>query len=161
MVNEIITKSDILLTASDVVKWREEDKRLEEEIRERQQRRNDLRRKLDAAEIFAETPVDQPPNPEPAKSNVAESDVDAESAPVALCANLRKTGEALKVQQIRARLIELGFGEKLKAQPNYHYSLVYRLSKNGKLIKRGSKYRAPLIESPEGETGAVGAPAHH
>ncbi len=149
-----MTKRDILLTASDVMKWRDEDKRLEEEIREKQQRRNDLRRKLDAAEIFAETPSYQAPNPEISTPSGHESDIDAESAPVALCANLSKTGESLKVHQIRTRLIELGFEGKFKTQPNYHYSLAYRLSKSGKLVKRGAKYRTPPVNSPEGETGA-------
>src|SRR6202023_3954308 len=61
---------------------------------------------------------------------------------------LREAGESLNVRQIKARLIELGFGDKFKTQPNYHYSLVYRLSKSSKLLKRGSKYRAPPASSP-------------
>jgi hypothetical protein len=156
-----MTKNDILLTANDVAKWREEDARLEEEIRKAQQRRNELRRKLDAAAIFAEISSGEPVEQVGIKPNGHESESDADSAPVALCANLRKTGEALKVAQIKQRLIELGFGSKIEASPSYPYTLVYRLAKTGKLLKRGSKYRVPPISSPEGETGVVGTPAHH
>ena len=153
-------KNDVLLTASDIPKWREEDKQLAEQIRQLEQRRTEVKRKLDAAEVFAGAPVAEAPAP---LSNGHDTEDSTDSAPVALVANLRKTGDSLKVQGIRARLIELGFEDKIKAQPNYHYSLAYRLSrgKNPKLIKRGAKYRAAPVSSPEGETEAVGASVRH
>ena len=49
------------------------------------------------------------------------------SAAVLLCEELRRTGDSLKVRQIKERLIKLGFGEKFTAQPTFHYGLVYRL----------------------------------
>ena len=56
--------------------------------------------------------------------------------------------------------MDLGHAEKAN-QKNYIYGLLFRLVKSGKLIKRGSKYRAAPISSPEGEAEAVGASAHH
>ena len=53
----------VLLTAADLIKWREEDKMLDEQIRELQQRRSENKRKLDAAEVFAEALSIGPPSP--------------------------------------------------------------------------------------------------
>jgi hypothetical protein len=44
------------------------------------------------------------------------------------------------------------------ARKNYVYGLPFRLVKSGKLVKRGSKYRAAPISSPQGEAEAVGPP---
>jgi hypothetical protein len=154
----MVGKSDVLLTADDVSKWREKDKELAEQIRQLEQRRAEVKRKLEAAEVFVGAPYGEAAAP---VSNGHDTEDTADSAPVALVANLRKTGDSLKVQGIKARLIELGFGDKIKAQPNYHYSLAYRLTRSGKLIKRGSKYRAAPIRSPEGETEANGASVRH
>lgn len=159
--DDMANKSEVLLTASDLLKWREEDKELDEKIRQLQQRRSDLKRKLDAAEVFADALATGPVSGLLSQANGHDSEEPSESPAVALCENLRKTGESLKVQQIKARLIELGFGAKIEVQPNYTYTLVYRLSKSGKLLKRGSRYRAPPDSSPEGETEAVGASVRH
>lgn len=155
-----MSKNDILLTAADLLKWREEDKQLDERIRQLQQQRSEIKRKLDAAEVFAGALSLGPIEPSLPKINGHATDESSDSPPALLCANLRKTGESLNVRQIKARLIELGFEDKFKTQPNYHYSLAYRLSKSGKLLKQGSKYRAPPTSSPEGETEAVGASVH-
>jgi hypothetical protein len=155
----MMSKGSVLLTADDLLRWRTEDKELDDQIRALQLRRAEVKRKLDAAEVFAEklsaTP-DRPTAP-PAPSQTPDDDEEGDSAPKALVANLAMTGESLNVKQVRARLIELGFGEKIKTRPNYHYSLVYRLTRRGKLLRRGTKYRAAPISSPEGETEAVGA----
>jgi hypothetical protein len=74
---------------------------------------------------------------------------------------MRKTGASLNAKGIKSALIELGFGEKVRTQPNYHYTMTYRLVKSGKLLKRGMKYRAPPASSPEGETEAGGASVRH
>ena len=50
----MMSKSNVLLYAEDLLRWRQEDKRLEEEIRALQLKRNEVKRKLDAAEVFAE-----------------------------------------------------------------------------------------------------------
>lgn len=151
-----MSAGDVLLTASDLLKWREEDRQLDEEIRQKQQRRADLKRKLDAAEVFAE-PVATPAAaavPEPATPAAHGADEESETPPQVFLANMRKTGDSLNIKQIKARLIELGFGDRIKAQPNYHYQLAYRLTRGTKLLKRGAKYRAAPIVLPEEETEA-------
>ncbi|HEY5046855.1 MAG TPA: hypothetical protein VII49_02405 [Rhizomicrobium sp.] len=155
------SKSDVLLTAGDLLNWRAEDKQLDEEIRQLQQRRSEIKRKLDAAEVIAAALSLSPPEPPSARANGQDSEDQSDSPAVALCANLTKTGESLKAPQVRERLIDLGFAERLKKTPSYHYALLHRLSHNGKLIKRGSKYRAAPTPSPEGETEAVGASVRH
>ena len=151
------SKNDVLLTASDLLKWREEDKRLDEEIRQLQQKRSENKRKLDAAEVFADVLAIGPPAP-PEKDK--ESEAPSDSIPALLVANLRETGDALNIRQIKQRLIDLGFGDKVKEQPNYHYQTTYRLTKRDKLIRRGQKYRAAPQGSSQEETEAVGASVH-
>ena len=152
-------KGDVLLTAADLLRWREEDKQLEEQIRELQQRRSENKRKLDAAEVFAEA-LARPPSlaaSAPEEGDGDESSDHADSIPVLLVANLLKTGDSLNIKQIRQRLIDMGFGEKVRAHPNYHYATTYRLTRSGKLLRRGTKYRAAPNSSSEEETEAVGA----
>jgi hypothetical protein len=137
----------VLLTVAEVERWRKEKEQLEVEIRERQKKLALLKRKLDAADILS---VSADVLEE--KSAMAEDVTSAEdSIPDALSANLRETGQSLNVRQIRARLIELGFINKLRDRPNYVYGLVYRMTKSGKLLKRGTKYRAAPISSSQGE----------
>jgi hypothetical protein len=157
----MMSKSNVLLTAEDLLRWREEDKRLEEQIRLLQQQRSEVKRKLDAAEVFAERLAPSHADLEltPPAARVAIGDA-GDSAPKALCENMARTGDSLKVNQIKQRLIEIGFAEKIKAQPNYHYQLVYRLTKSGRLLRRGERYRAAPKSSPEGETEGVGPSAH-
>lgn len=162
------TRNGVLLTAADVEGWRQERAQLEKEIEERAAKLNAVKRKLDAAEIFAATisetgaPTDAPALPHEQRPEDVDADEDeADSAAEKLCANMRETGASLKTKQIRARLVELGFGEKIKQKPNYVYGLVYRLNKRGRLIRRGSKYRAAPLESSKEETGVVGTPARH
>jgi hypothetical protein len=156
----MMSKGSVLLTAEDLLRWREEDKMLDEQIRALQQKRNEVKRKLDAAEVFAErlspSQADAEITPPPLARN---HDDESGSAPKALYENLLATGDSLKVKQVKVRLMEIGFGEKLKAQPNYHYQLVYRLTKSGRLLRRGERYRAAPKSSPEGETEAVGVSA--
>jgi phage I-like protein len=166
-------KNDVLLTSADLLRWREEDRELDEQMRQLMVRRADIKRKLEAAEVLAQafetpSPAGLVPTAAAAASpkigngvEKADEPDEGDTAPVALIANMRATGASLKVQNIKAKLIELGFGEKLKAQPNYHYSLAYRLTKSGKLLKRGSKYRAAPMVSLESETEAGGASARH
>lgn len=156
-------KDEVLLTVSDLQKWREDDRQIGDQIAELEQKRAVVRRKLEAAEVFVGSTPDVTPEIVTPKPNGHDPDDPAETPPNALVANLRKTGDSLRAPGIKQRLIELGFGELLQAKPNYHYDLAYRLthSKPPKLIKRGSKYRAAPISSPEGETEAVGASVRH
>lgn len=130
---------------------------MDERIRQLQQERADVRRKLEAAEVFAERLSG---GQETAPPTVQESDQanEGDSIPGRLVANLLETGDSLTVKQIRQRLIDLGFGEKLRVRPNYHYATTYRLTKRGKLLRRGNRYRAAPISSSKEETGAVAAP---
>lgn len=166
MVN-VMPPSEILLTAADLRSWREENRQIDEQINALQQKQGELRRKIEAAEVFVQATAgteaeasETPAKPESKGNDAGEG---LESPPAVLLANLRKTGDSLNVQGIKKRLIELGFGDRVRDRPNYHYDLAYRLSngKYPKLIKRGSKYRAAPISSPEGETEAVGASVRH
>ncbi len=151
------TRDGIFLPTKKIASWREEDERLEREITERLQRRAELRRKIDAADILAED-TDQAARPAAEKAE-SEDDAEANSPAAAFVANLRSTGDSLKVQQAKQRLADIGFPEEANRK-NYIYGLLYRLTKSGKLVKRGLKYRA-APSSPEGETEAVGASARH
>jgi hypothetical protein len=154
-------KSGVLLTASDVAAWREERDQLEADIKERQERLAIIKRKLDAADMFLMEVQDDPRSvlADPASFFETEEEEGSDSVSDALVVNLRTTKDSLKVGQIRDRLAQIGFADKVKARPNYVYGLVYRLTKKGRLIKRGARYRAAPISSPQGETGAVAAPA--
>ena len=158
----MMSKGNVLLTAEDLLRWREEASRLDEQIRHLQQKRAEVKRKLDAAEVFAERLPAGHAQAElaPKVSSIRAADADGDSAPKALRENMAKTGDSLKVNQIKQRLIEIGFAEKVRAQPNYHYQLVYRLTKSGQLLRRGERYRAAPKSSPEGETEAFGASVH-
>ena len=151
----------VLLTAADLIRMREDDKRFDEQIRELQQRRSENKRRLEAAEVFADTVAIDPSVERPEEPlQESESDEVSDSIPRLLVANMRETAANLNIKQIKQRLVDLGFGDKVKAQPNYHYATAYRLTKRGKLIRRGSKYRAAPSSSPEGETEASGASVH-
>lgn len=157
----MMSKGSVLLTAEDLLRWREEDRKLDEQIRQLQQKRAEVKRKLDAAEVFAERLPQSQADIELAPPSATARTVDAEgdSAPKALYENLVRTGDSLNVKQIKARLAEIGFAEKVRTQPNYHYQLVYRLTKSGRLLRRGQRYRAAPKASPEGETEGVGPSA--
>jgi hypothetical protein len=50
-------------------------------------------------------------------------------------------------------------GPRIKGRPNRFYSVLNRRVGKGKTAKRGKYYRLPSNDSPQGETGAVAAPA--
>jgi hypothetical protein len=156
----MMSKGEVLLTAADLLRWREEDKKLEEEIRRLQLKRADVKRKLDAAEVFAEALSPGTLDPDLSSGPLGASRDDGDSIPAKLIENLRQTGDSLTIKQIKQRLIDIGFGERIRAHPNYHYATAYRLTKRGRLLRRGSRYRAPPISSSEEETEAVGASVH-
>lgn len=158
-------RDGIVLTTKQISQWREEearleksrpdDEKLERELNERNQRRKDLRRRLDAVDLFSTVGEENPPDsapPTPSEEGTGNDGADS-SAAVDFVANLRKTGDSLKVQQARQRLMEIGHAEEA-SRKNYIYGLLYRLVKSGKVVKRGTRYRAAPISSPEGETGA-------
>lgn len=149
-------RNGVAVSAKEIAAWREDDARLEQEINERIQKRSEIKRKLEAVEILS-MPAEEK---EPAVEPIVQETEDGGSPAFDLVENLRKSGHSLKVQQARQRLRDLGHAEKAD-QKNYIYGLLFRLVKSGKLIKRGSKYKAAPISSPEGETEAVGASVRH
>jgi hypothetical protein len=71
---------------------------------------------------------------------------------------MQASGASLKIGDIRRRLVELGFDQKIKeSAPNYIYGLVGRLVTTQRLLKRGMKYRAAPSSSSQEETGADGS----
>jgi hypothetical protein len=169
----------VLLTVGDVAKLQQEKTKLVKEIAARNERLMVVQRGLDLAE-FVTAEVGRgakakhpgvkldavhlaPENEkESARVDADLTDDDSESAADPLIAHMQKYAAVLKVAQIRDALVKIGFGEKVKARPNYVYGLVYRLTKRGRLIKRGKKYQAAPHSSPdEGETEAVGASVRH
>jgi hypothetical protein len=162
-------RNDVLLTLAQVNAWQKEKDDLEREIREKSETLRKIKIKLEAAEVFA-TESAQPlatnghaePAPEPATPREeAEEAEDGESIANVFCADMRATGASLKVAQVRKRLEELGFGDTLRKKPNYVYGFVYRLTKSGKLLKRGMRYRAAQTGSSQEEPEAVGASGSH
>jgi len=157
----------VLLTLDQVENWRKERDALEEEIRDKTEKLRSVKLKLDAAEVFTKEPADTPATPgsngyvvpAPADSSDVDTDEPVSVSQIFL-ANLRETGDSLKVSQVRNRLVQLGFGKIIETKPNYAYGFVYRLTRAGKLLKRGSRYRAAPIDSSQEETEAVGASVH-
>ncbi|MGH6818435.1 MAG: hypothetical protein ACREC1_06640 [Methylovirgula sp.] len=164
-------RNDVLLTLAQVDTWQKERDALERDIREKSESLRKIKIKLEAAEIFAGEPpaTRQVTNGHAAPANEApesapgakDEEAEAESVADIFCADMRKTGASLKVAQVRKRLEALGFADMIRQKPNYVYGLVYRLTKSGRLLRRGSRYRAAPIGSPEGETEAVGASVRH
>jgi hypothetical protein len=151
------TRNGVAISAKEIAAWRDEDTRLEREINERIQKRSEIKRKLDAVEVLSVLTEGKEEN-EPVSAQEIEED--GGSAAFDLVENLRKTGDSLKVQGARQRLRDLGYTEKANHK-NYIYGLLFRLVKSGKLIKRGSKYKAAPTSSPEGEAEAPTASARH
>jgi hypothetical protein len=150
-------RNGVEVSAKQIASWRDDDARLEKEINERVQKRSEIKRKLDAVELLSTLTEEK----EPPAAPIAQETEDGGGSPAFdLVENLRKTGHSLKVQEARRRLQDLGHAEKAD-QKNYIYGLLFRLVKSGKLVKRGSKYKAAPISSPEGEAEAVGASASH
>ncbi len=158
-------KNEVLLTFAQVETWRKERDILERDIREKTEKLKQVKIKLEAAEIFAGDDslrtLDESDQSDASPQDREDEGDRPESISDVLCANLRETGDSLRVDQVRDRLVSLGFGDILRKKPNYVYGLVFRLTKSGRLLKRGLKYRAAPIESPDEETEATGASARH
>ena len=156
-------RNDVLLTFGQVEAWRKERDILEQEIRDKSEKLRKIKLKLDAAEFFAGEPQSQNVEAKehaPSPGNDEEIG-ERESIADVFCANMRETGDSLKVHQVRDRLVSLGYGDIIREKPNYVYGFVYRLTKSGRLLKRGMRYRAAPISSSEEETEAVGASVRH
>jgi hypothetical protein len=156
---------DIRITGADIARWQEARDRYRNEIKSATDKLADVERKLTAAAVLAaalheETPTVQRetfPVTAPASNDIHDSDDEPIPASDRLYDDLAATGESLKVAQIRERLVKLGVPQ--AETKNYVYGLVYRMVQGGRLLKRGAKYRAAPKPSPQGEAGAVAAPA--
>jgi hypothetical protein len=146
----------VLLTGADVVKWREEEKVCEETIKATQLRLAVIRRRLDAASVF----MDVQPDPALESPQVVETDDDIDSLGDVVGAAISAIGGAPKPIAIRQWIVKNNpvWRDRLDAHPNYFYTVLARRVKRGKLVRRGQGYRLPSV-SPQGETGAVAAPA--
>jgi hypothetical protein len=155
-------RNRIVLTAkqkAQVAALRKEDALHESEINKRFQRRAEIKKMLDAVEIFA-APAAEKQEKKSVAELPAESKENGDSAAFDFVENLRETGDSLNVKQARQRLSQLGHEDRAN-QKNYIYGLLFRLVNSGKLVKRGKRYKAAPISSSKEETGAVGAPVSH
>lgn len=152
--------SHVLLTVEDVAKWREEERVCEEAIKASQLRLADIQRRLEAASVFMD---DQPAQMQPSPASdlrPADTDDHNDSLGDVVVSAISALGGAPKPSVIR-RWIDNNhpaWRARLEVHPNYFYTVLIRRTKSGKLVKRGKGYRLPPV-SPQGETGAVAAPA--
>ncbi len=143
----------------DVPGLRRESERLTNEVAERLEKLDVIKKKLAAVELLSPHLV------EGIEQSSAMNGDDDKPKPLvdAIVEHLAKTGESLEVADIKRRMSKLGYADLLSEKPNAIYQAMFRLSQGPKprVLKRGTKYRAPPPESPEGDTGASGAPARH
>jgi hypothetical protein len=158
---EMAGKKQILLTAAEVKGWREEKRDIEQKMAALQKRLDAVMRKLNAAEVLAPEAVAETKSGRSLNGS-SRADEDSGEAETSIAkvflANMAVTGDSLKVAQIRTRLAELGFQQKVASHPNYAYGLVHRLTRMGYLIKRGPRYRAAPKGSSQEETGTISGP---
>ena len=149
-----------LLTLSQVREWEARKADLEQQMRAMQDELASIVRKFDAASVFvriqnghAEPPgIDKPAGDQAPTETIVD-------AIIRVVGDSR--GSAMGPSQIKAALKASGFNVAgLEANPGYLYTVLGRLLKRGKLEKRRGAYRVPArSSSPQGETGAVAAPA--
>lgn len=130
------------ITADDVRRWKEERARLEARIAQ-------IVRKIDAAELLFPGigSVDQMPPATHRPTSRGGSMGDA------VIAAIREAGAPLAPPEIRRRLENAGFEEKLGRNPNYLYTVIFRLFRRGELVREGDRYRLPDVESPQEVSG--------
>jgi hypothetical protein len=156
-------KKQILLTAEDVKTWLKEQHDLRQKIGRLQKELENVNQKLSAAELLSPGALDRKISAGAANGHAGQSNEYHQSGKEndirdALCADMQASGASLKIGDIRRRLVELGFDQKIKeSAPNYIYGLVGRLVTTQRLLKRGMKYRAAPSSSSQEETGADGS----
>lgn len=72
---------------------------------------------------------------------------------------IREAGVPLAPPDIRRKLETSGFAEQLGKNPNYLYTVIFRLFRRGELVRDGERYRLPDgDESPMEVAGADDRP---
>lgn len=75
---------------------------------------------------------------------------------------LMSAPQGLKTDKLREEVLKNPDAkQRIDERPNRYYAVLNRRVARGSVIKRGRLYRLPVTLSPEGETGAVAAPASH
>ncbi len=158
---------DILqLLRDQAEKWKARDRELDSEIHRLSDEQTSIRRKLEAAAVLI---GDEPKQPEAPKAETPKpaSNTTAPAEPVTdaivRIAGLYKEAGALP-GELKGSLHSSGYDmSKFSANPGYFYTVLGRLVNRGKLERRrNGAYRVPQQpSSPQGETGAVGAPVSH
>jgi hypothetical protein len=150
-----------LLTLSLLRGWQERESELVTSMHKMGEEVLSLRRKIEAAKVIMGDGPDSPPIPEAASATSSapateESDSLAEMVLNAVAA----LGNSPKPAEIRQWIVQHSpiLGERLEVNANYFYTVLGRHLRKGRLVKDGSGYRRPA-NSPQGETGAVAAPA--
>jgi hypothetical protein len=73
---------------------------------------------------------------------------------------LKGAPHGLKTPKLRAAVMNNpDAAKRIEERPNRFYAILYRRVSGGKIVKRGKTYRLASSVSPQGETGAVAAPA--
>jgi hypothetical protein len=154
---------DTLLTITQVRAWERRLAGIADDIKKLASEADDLSRKLHAARIFMPPEIEtaepiaeaKPSEPEPSSKNESE-----ESLSEAVLDAVGQLGGAPKPMQIRRQIAKTNpaLGAKLVTSPNYFYTVLVRHVQRRRLTRQGSGYTLPN-DSPNGETGAVAAPA--
>lgn len=73
-------------------------------------------------------------------------------------AAILEAGSSLGPSEIRERVERLGFAEQLSKNPNYLYTVIFRLTSRGELVREGDRYRLPTGDNPPEEAAGVNVP---
>ena len=79
-------------------------------------------------------------------------------------AAIREAGSPLGPPDLRQKLEAAGFSDKLHKNPNYLYTVIFRLARRGEIVRDGDRYRLPHEgdssgdDSSEGVAGGSGYP---
>ena len=157
-------------TAAMMRAWQREKESLETTVTQANARITLLKRKIEHAVGLLEDESAQDQAPPPEQQQIEQFDVNTEQDEDA-ASHAAVIGGAIDVALSRAPVrgltcatlrVEIqknpAVQDRLKDHPNRFYSILNR--RVGKhIIKKGKYYRLPLPDSPQGETGAVAAPA--
>ena len=156
-----------ILTMAQVREWQARSAEIAVAMRAMNEEMAGLARKLEAAKILigelpemeiavsTELPPAERGETEPDQTH-AESLSDAALDAVAALGNVPRP-DAIKKWIVESRPAHR---ERLASSPNYFYTVLIRHVQKGRLIREGNGYRLPT-SSPQGEAGAVAAPAHN
>lgn len=133
--------NEILLTATKVDEWRRERDEIDLQIRELQQRRDEVGRKLEAVKILFPSADDSSTDADVELNGTVNDD---ESMVDAVYRILRESDKPLNHSEIKARLSESPkFKERLESAQNYYYTLMNRIVKKEapeRVVKTQSGY---------------------